>query len=122
MCAVSYKISTQCDKVSDGGTTFNQINSIDLNVVHSQTAQWLEFETLGLFEIVVYLNKVVIKYFPLYLKLAFPGQTGTGRPIVSLCPGTRAGTKIPGQTPLSLDVPGQNESKNFKKKRPDFLF
>ena len=100
--------------MSDGGTTFNQINSIDLNVVHSQTAQWLEFETLGLFEIVIYLNKVVIKYFPLYLKLAFPGQTGTA--------GTRAGTKIPGQTPLSLDVPGQNESKNFKKKRPDFLF
>jgi hypothetical protein len=27
---------------------------------------------------------------------------------VSLCPGTRAGAKIPGQTPLSRDVPGQN--------------
>ena len=48
-----------------------------------------------------------------------PGQTGTGRPVVplsrdkkflpvplSLCPGTRAGAKIP----------GQNESKNFQKK------
>ena len=35
---------------------------------------------------------------------------------VSLCPGTRAGAKIPGQTPLSRDVPGQNEFKNFKKK------
>ena len=28
---------------------------------------------------------------------------------VSLCPRTRAGAKIPGQTPLSWDVPGQNE-------------
>ena len=28
---------------------------------------------------------------------------------MSLCPGTRARTKIPGQTPLSRDVPGQNE-------------
>ena len=50
-----------------------------------------------------------------------PGQTGTGRPVVplswdkkilvlvSLCPGTRAGAKILGQTPLSRDVPGQSE-------------
>ena len=46
---------------------------------------------------------------------------GTGRPAVplsrdkdiflvpvSLCPGTRAGVNVPGQTPLSRDVPGQN--------------
>ena len=44
-----------CDKVPDGGTTFNQINSIDLNVVHSQTAQWLGFEKLGLFKIVIHI-------------------------------------------------------------------
>ena len=50
-----------------------------------------------------------------------PGQTGTGRPAVplsrdkdiflvpvSLCPGTRAWVNVPGQTPLSRDVPGQN--------------
>ena len=35
---------------------------------------------------------------------------------VSLCPGTRAGAKIPGQTLLSRDVPGQNEIKVFKNK------
>ena len=29
--------------------------------------------------------------------------------LLSLCPETRAGAKIPGQTPLSRDVPGQNE-------------
>jgi hypothetical protein len=34
---------------------------------------------------------------------------------VSLCPGTRARAKIPGQTPLSRDVPGQNKLKIFKK-------
>ena len=34
---------------------------------------------------------------------------------VSLCPGTRAGANVPGQTPLSRDVPGQNELKIFKK-------
>ena len=33
---------------------------------------------------------------------------------VSLCPGTRSGANVPGQTPLSRDVPGQNELKNFK--------
>ena len=57
------------------------------------------------------------------------GQTGTGRTtvpltqdkdiflvLVSLCPGTRAEAKIPGQTPLSRDVPGQNKFKNLKKK------
>ena len=27
---------------------------------------------------------------------------------LSLCPGTRAGAKIPRQTPLSWDIPGQN--------------
>jgi hypothetical protein len=34
---------------------------------------------------------------------------------VSLCPGTRAGAKIPGQIPLSRDVPGQNALKSFRK-------
>ena len=37
-----------------------------------------------------------------------PGQCGTGQKYflvpLSLCPGTRAGAKIPGQTPLSRDV------------------
>ena len=33
-----------------------------------------------------------------------------------LLSGTRPGEKIPGQTPLSRDVPGQNELKNFKTK------
>ena len=27
---------------------------------------------------------------------------------LSLCPGTRAGANVPGQTPLSRDVPGHN--------------
>ena len=44
-----------------------------------------------------------------------PGQKKILVP-VSLCPGTRAGAKIPGQTPLSRGVPRQNELKNFKKK------
>ena len=61
----------------------------------------------------------------LVLKLGFPrdvlGQTGTGPPVVPLsrdreiflswCPfvlRTRAGANVPGQTPLSRDVPGQN--------------
>ena len=35
--------------------------------------------------------------------------------LVSLCPGTRSGANVPGQTPLSWDVPGQNELKIFKK-------
>ena len=36
-------------------------------------------------------------------------RVSKGRDILlSLCPGTRAGAKILGQTPLSLDVPGQN--------------
>ena len=35
---------------------------------------------------------------------------------VSLCPGTTAGAKIPGQNLLSWDVPGKNELKNFKKR------
>ena len=64
-----------------------------------------------------------------------PGQTGTGRPVVplsrdkkilpvplSLCPGTRAGANVPGQTPLSRDVPGQNEFQNFQKKDQIFCF
>ena len=36
---------------------------------------------------------------------------------LSLCPGTRAGANVPGQTPLSRPVPGQNDSKFFKKKK-----
>ena len=35
--------------------------------------------------------------------------------LLSLCPGTRAEAKIPGQTPLSRDVPGQNALKFFRK-------
>ena len=35
---------------------------------------------------------------------------------------SRAGANVPGQTPLSRPVPGQNDLKNFKKKRPDFPF
>ena len=38
-----------------------------------------------------------------------PGQRNFLVP-VSLCPGTRAGAKIPGQCPLSRDVPGQKFS------------
>ena len=51
-----------------------------------------------------------------------PGQTGTGCPVVPLSrekkffPGTRAGSNVPGQTPLSLLVPGQNNLFFFKKK------
>ena len=40
--------------------------------------------------------------------------------LLSLCPGTRAAAKITGQTPLSLDIPGQKcpkEPKIFKKKK-----
>ena len=40
----------------------------------------------------------------------------------SRCPGTRAGANVPGQTPLSRPVPGQNNLKIFKKKGPDFPF
>ena len=36
-----------------------------------------------------------------------PGQKKILVP-VSLCPGTRAGANVPGQTPLTRDVPGQN--------------
>ena len=63
-----------------------------------------------------------------------PGQTGTGRPAVplsrdkdiflvpvSLCPGTRAGVDVPGQTPLSRDVPGQNHLL-FSEKSRTFVF
>ena len=58
------------------------------------------------------------------------GFQGKGRPVVplslcpgtkknlvpvSLCPRTRAGANVPGQTPLSGDVPEQNElKKNLK--------
>ena len=41
---------------------------------------------------------------------------------LSLCPGTKAGANVPGQTPLSRDVPGQNEFLKILKKRTDFLF
>ena len=40
---------------------------------------------------------------------------------VSLCPGTRAGANVPGQTLMSRDVPEQKNFENFKK-RTDFLF
>ena len=43
-----------------------------------------------------------------------PGQKRIPVP-VSLCPGIRAGANLSGQAPLSQDVPGQNEFKNFKK-------
>ena len=43
-----------------------------------------------------------------------PGQKKFLVP-VSLCPETRAGVNVPGQTPLSWDVQGQNELKFFKK-------
>ena len=42
-----------------------------------------------------------------------PGQKNVLVP-VSLCPRTRAGANVPGQNPLSRDVPGQNELKFFK--------
>ena len=64
-----------------------------------------------------------------------PGQTGTGRPAVplsrdkdillvplSLCPGTRAGVGVPGQTPLSPDDPGQNPFLISAKKSQTFFF
>ena len=35
---------------------------------------------------------------------------------LSLCPGTRAGANVPGQSPLSRDVPGQNEFLKILKK------
>ena len=35
--------------------------------------------------------------------------------LLSLCPGTRPGAKIPGQTPLSRDVLGQNHFPPKKK-------
>ena len=35
---------------------------------------------------------------------------------LSLCPGTRAGANVPGQTPLSRDIPGQNEFLKILKK------
>ena len=35
--------------------------------------------------------------------------------LASLSPGTRAGANVPGQNPLSRDVPGQNELKKFNK-------
>jgi hypothetical protein len=38
---------------------------------------------------------------------------------VSLCPGTRAGANVPGQTLLSRDVPGQNHLP--KKQEKDVL-
>ena len=44
-----------------------------------------------------------------------PGQKKILVP-VSRCPGTRAGANVPGQTPLSRPVPGQNDLKIFKKR------
>ena len=45
-----------------------------------------------------------------------PGQRNFLVP-VSLCPGTRAGANVPGQTPLSRDVPGQNHLPKKAKKQ-----
>ena len=51
------------------------------------------------------------------------GRDKPGRDVpLSLCPGTRAGANVPGQTPLSRDVPGQNELKIFKKIYQIFCF
>ena len=50
-----------------------------------------------------------------------PGQK-TILVLVSLCPGTRAGANVPGQNPLSRDVPGQNELKIFKQNDQVFCF
>ena len=44
-----------------------------------------------------------------------PGQRNFLVP-VSLCPGTRAGANVPGQTPLSWDVQGQNHFPKRTKK------
>jgi hypothetical protein len=41
---------------------------------------------------------------------------------LSLCPGTRAGAKIPGQTLLYRDVPGQNRGKKISKKNLKIFF
>ena len=41
---------------------------------------------------------------------------------MSLCPGTGAGANVPGQNPLSRDVPGQIEYKKFQKKKTDIPF
>ena len=61
------------------------------------------------------------------LRLGYPYSRvsqGTGRPVVplSLCPGTRTGANVPGQNPLSLNVPGQNKSKIFKKNDQIYCF
>ena len=42
---------------------------------------------------------------------------------LSLCPGTKAGAKIPGQTPLSRDIPGQDHfpKKDVLKQEKDVL-
>jgi hypothetical protein len=45
-----------------------------------------------------------------------PGQRNFLVP-VSLCPGTRAEANVPGQTPLSRDVPGQNHLPKKAKKQ-----
>ena len=48
-----------------------------------------------------------------------PGQKKILVP-VSLCPGTRAGANVPGQSPLSRPVPGQNNlPKRTKKQEKD---
>ena len=65
------------------------------------------------------------KTFYDYLAVVFP-RDGTsrgtsrdkpGRDVpLSLCPGTRAGANVPGQTLLSRDVPGQNCPQKTRKK------
>ena len=79
------------------------------------------------------------------LPVAVPGYSGMGQNVLvpvsfcpgtkkicfllSLCPRTRTGEKIPGQTPLSRDVPGRNHYlfgkrivKKLSKKVKNFLF
>ena len=71
-----------------------------------------------------------IDHLPTSVSTGRPGTNGTSRcPFVpgqknflvpvSLCPGTRAGAKIPGQTPLSQDFPEQNHFPEHKKQEKD---
>ena len=65
--------------------------------------------------IVAYTWLVKLPKFSRWYELSLCPGTKKNLVPVSLCPGTRAGANVPGQTPLSRDVPGQNEFKNFKK-------
>jgi hypothetical protein len=58
-----------------------------------------------------------------------PGKKKYFLVLLFLCPGTRAGAKIPGQTPLSWDVPDkiifppkkQKQEKDILKQKKDVL-